>query len=153
MDLIREFVKVDSKGRITIPTTLRLALGIKEGMIVMLVADTKKKTITIVPFRTEENQKVVKLTAVIRDKPGALVNMLLKVREMMPDFDATSTNCLSIIRGEIARCEIYATVHSKTLDALNLERFLSSIKELEDVIDISLSVIEQEALESPTMLE
>lgn len=40
-------MKVDSKGRITIPATLRLVLGIEEGSRLLLVADPDKMKIEI----------------------------------------------------------------------------------------------------------
>ena len=144
---IREFVKVDSKGRITIPTALRLALGIKEGMIVMLVAKLDRKILTLIPTKVNEDQRLVKLVAVIRDKPGALLNLLLRIRENLPQFDATSTNCISIIRGEIAKCEILATIPREFAKGENIKEFSYKLMQSEDIINAEIVLLEKEGFE------
>ena len=144
---IREFVKVDSKGRITIPTALRLALGIKEGMIVMLVAKLDRKILTLIPTKVNEDQRLIKLVAVIKDKPGTLLNLLLRIRENLPHFDATSTNCISIIRGEIAKCEILATIPREFAKDENIKEFSNKLMQSKDIINVEIVLLEKEGFE------
>jgi len=142
---IREFVKVDSKGRITIPTALRLALGIKEGMLVMLVAKLDRKILALIPTKVDKGQRLIKLVAVIKDKPGALLNLLLRIRDILPEFDATSTNCISIIRGEIAKCEILATISKEHAELENIKELSYRLMQSEDIINVEITPLEQES--------
>jgi len=59
--LYEEIVKVDSKGRITIPATLRLILGIEEGSKLLLIADpdSMKIEIKVVPQNIVIEKRVV----------------------------------------------------------------------------------------------
>jgi len=139
---VKEFVKVDGKGRITIPTSIRLALGIKEGMIVMLVADLDRRTLMIIPTKVDETQRIIRLLAVIRDKPGALANLLLKIRETLPEFDAISTNCINVIRGETAKCEILATIPVNVIETEKFKELTSMLKQQLDVVSAEIVVLE-----------
>lgn len=144
---IKEFVKVDSKGRITIPTALRLALGIREGMIVMLVAKLDRKILTLIPTKVDEDQRLVKLVAVIKDKLEALLNLLLRIRENLPQFDATSINCISIIRGEIAKCEFLATIPKELAKNEVIKDLSYRLMQSKDIINIEIVLLEREGLE------
>ena len=64
---ITGLVKVDSKGRITIPQTMRENLGIEPGMLVALLADSDKKEIVISPILSE-NAKVLELSIDMVDR-------------------------------------------------------------------------------------
>lgn len=59
--MYEEIVKVDSKGRITIPATLRLVLGIEEGSKLLLVADpdNMKIEIKVVPQNIVFEKRVI----------------------------------------------------------------------------------------------
>lgn len=59
--MYEEIVKVDSKGRITIPATLRLVLGIEEGSKLLLVADpdSMKIEIKVVPQNVVIEKRVI----------------------------------------------------------------------------------------------
>jgi len=61
--LIEDYVKVDSKGRITLPAHMRLALGIEEGYVLRLVADLERGTILIPLYQDWRNIRVDKFTA------------------------------------------------------------------------------------------
>jgi len=47
---IEELVKVDSKGRVTIPLAVREVLDIREGMHLLVVADKDKKELRLLPI-------------------------------------------------------------------------------------------------------
>ncbi|MEM3550412.1 MAG: AbrB family transcriptional regulator, partial [Candidatus Bathyarchaeia archaeon] len=68
---ISEIVRIDNRGRVTLPSTLREAVGLSEGMFVMLVADIEDKNVKILPFADPE-AKLVEFHITIRDIPGAL---------------------------------------------------------------------------------
>lgn len=66
-----EIVRVDSRGRITMPSTIRDAIKLSEGMYVMLIADLDKKELRIAPFADPE-AKLVEVNITFSDAPGAL---------------------------------------------------------------------------------
>ena len=49
-----EIVRIDSRGRITMPSHLREAVRLSEGMYVMLIAELDEKEVRIVPFADPE---------------------------------------------------------------------------------------------------
>ncbi|MDH5634339.1 MAG: AbrB family transcriptional regulator, partial [Candidatus Bathyarchaeota archaeon] len=66
-----EIVRIDSRGRITMPSSLREAVKLSEGMYVMLIADLDEKEVRIVPFADPE-AKLIELCITFSDMPGAL---------------------------------------------------------------------------------
>jgi AbrB family looped-hinge helix DNA binding protein len=66
-----EIVRVDSRGRITMPSSIRDAIKLSEGMYVMLIADLDKKELRIAPFADPE-AKLVEINITFSDVPGAL---------------------------------------------------------------------------------
>ena len=80
-------VKVDSKGRITIPQTIRESLGIEAGMLVAMLADAEKKEIIVSPILAE-NAKVVQIEVTMQDRPGALAKVTSKLSELKIDIVA-----------------------------------------------------------------
>jgi len=63
-----EIVRVDSRGRITMPSTIRDAIKLSEGMYVMLIADLDKKELRIAPFADPE-AKLVEVNITFSDAP------------------------------------------------------------------------------------
>jgi len=98
-------VKVDSKGRITIPQTIRESLGIEAGMLVAMLADTEKKEIIVSPIMAE-NAKVVQIEVTMQDRPGALAKVTSKLSELKVDIIAN--RCTSITRREEGRVHVHS---------------------------------------------
>ncbi len=95
-------VKVDSKGRITIPQTVREALDIDTGMVLVLIADIEKREILISPVSKAEN--IYQIEVELYDKPGALAKLTSKLAEL--GVDIVTSKCASIARGETGECTV-----------------------------------------------
>lgn len=99
-------VKVDSKGRVTIPQSIRGALGIEKGMVMMIVGDVEKREIYLTPLSKAEGENIRYLEITLVDRPGALA----KVTKVLADHnvDIVANRCTSVIRGEEGVCFIVA---------------------------------------------
>ncbi len=117
-------VKVDSKGRITIPQTMRESLGIEPGMLVALLADGDKKEIVINPILSE-NAKVLELNVDMIDKPGSLAKVIDKLAEYK--IDIISNRCTSITRREEGECTFIIDISQSSIDSDKLKSILESI--------------------------
>ena len=117
-------VKVDSKGRITIPQTMRESLGIEPGMLVALLADGDKKEIVINPILSE-NAKVLELNVDMMDKPGSLAKVIDKLAEYK--IDIISNRCTSITRREEGECTFIIDMSQSSIDTDKLKSALESI--------------------------
>ncbi|MFP3144207.1 MAG: AbrB/MazE/SpoVT family DNA-binding domain-containing protein [Caldisphaera sp.] len=117
-------VKVDSKGRITIPQTMRENLGIEPGMLVALLADSDKKEIVISPILSE-NAKVLELSIDMVDKPGSLAKVIDKIAEYK--IDIIANRCTSITRREEGECTFIIDISQSSIDADKLKSALESI--------------------------
>ena len=102
-----EIVRIDSRGRVTMPSSIRDAVRLSEGMYVMLIADLDKKEIRIVPFADPE-AKLVEFRITFADVPGALAktaDVLARRR-----VDLLSSESRTLRRGESAEWLIVADV-------------------------------------------
>ena len=117
-------VKVDSKGRITIPQTMRENLGIEPGMLVALLADSDKKEIVISPILSE-NAKVLEISIDMIDKPGSLAKVIDKIAEYK--IDIIANRCTSITRREEGECTFIIDISQSSIDADKLKSALESI--------------------------
>ncbi|MCE4608208.1 MAG: AbrB/MazE/SpoVT family DNA-binding domain-containing protein [Caldisphaeraceae archaeon] len=121
---ISGLVKVDSKGRITIPQTMRENLGIEPGMLVVLLADSEKKEILISPILTE-GAKVIELNIDLKDEPGALAKLIEKMAEYKVDI--ITNKCMSITRKEEGECTFIVDVSQSAVDVEKLKSELESV--------------------------
>ncbi len=121
---ISGLVKVDSKGRITIPQTMRENLGIEPGMLVVLLADSEKKEILISPILTE-GAKVIELNIDLKDEPGALARLIDKMAEYKVDI--ITNKCMSITRKEEGECTFIVDVSQSAIDIEKLKSELESV--------------------------
>ncbi|MET1128989.1 MAG: AbrB/MazE/SpoVT family DNA-binding domain-containing protein [Thermoproteota archaeon] len=110
-----EVVKVDSKGRVTIPLVIREALNIVEGMTLILVADSEKKEIVLTPLPVE-SEKLIEIKVELQDVPGALAKAVERLAAL--NVDQVTTQCTTVKRGEYAECIIIADL-SKSDKSLN----------------------------------
>ncbi|WP_457558078.1 AbrB/MazE/SpoVT family DNA-binding domain-containing protein [Candidatus Harpocratesius sp.] len=68
-----EILKIDSRGRIVIPRSMRKGLGLKENSHIMLISNPEENELRIIPLPfSEENQTFIKIRIIIQDEPGAL---------------------------------------------------------------------------------
>jgi len=117
-------VKVDSKGRITIPQTIRESLGIEAGMLVAMLADTEKKEIIVSPIMAE-NAKVVQIEVTMQDRPGALAKVTSKLSELKVDIIAN--RCTSITRREEGECTFIVDMSQSSTDLEGVRKALESL--------------------------
>jgi len=94
-----EIVRVDSRGRVTMPSSIRDAVRLSEGMYVMLIADLDNKEVRIVPFADPEAQ-LVEFRIKFQDVPGALARAAAVLAEQ--GVDLLSTESRTLRRGESA---------------------------------------------------
>jgi len=102
-----EIVRIDSRGRITMPSSLREAVRLSEGMYVMLIADLDEKEVRIVPFADPE-AKLIEFRIAFSDMPGALAkaaNILAK-----QGVDLLSSESRTLRRGKSAEWVVVADV-------------------------------------------
>ncbi len=114
-----EIVRVDSRGRITMPSSIREAVKLSEGMYVMLIADLDAKDIRITPFADPE-AKLVELSIAFSDIPGALAkaaNILAK-----QGVDLLSSESRTLRRGRSAEWVVVADVSRCKCTLEELER-------------------------------
>jgi AbrB family looped-hinge helix DNA binding protein len=71
---VSEIVKMDSKGRIILPSSIRDTLGLAEGMSFLLIAEPKSKEIRVLPF-ADHRAKLSELRVRLKDEPGALASV------------------------------------------------------------------------------
>jgi len=98
---VSNIVKVDSKGRVTIPLFVREALDIQEGHHLIAVADIEKKEIILTPVTSKEGI-VFEIKVEVKDQPGALAQISEKIRSL--GLDQLIVRCSIIKRGEIGEC-------------------------------------------------
>jgi AbrB family looped-hinge helix DNA binding protein len=116
-----EIVRVDARGRITMPSSIREAVKLSEGMYVMLIADLDKKELRIAPFADPE-AKLVELSITFSDIPGALA----KAANILATegVDLLSSESRTLRRGKSAEWIVVADV----------SRCKCTLKELEEKI-------------------
>jgi AbrB family looped-hinge helix DNA binding protein len=106
-----EIVRIDSRGRITMPSSLREAVKLSEGMYVMLVADLDEKEVRIVPFADPE-AKLVELRIAFSDMPGALAKAANILAGQGVDLLSSESRTLRrgksaewVVVADVSRCE------------------------------------------------
>ncbi|GBF09346.1 hypothetical protein apy_10710 [Aeropyrum pernix] len=124
MKRLSALVKVDSKGRVTIPQSIRSALGIEPGMVVLLIGDVDKRELIATPI-TSRSESIYVIDATLRDRPGALA----AVTEVLArhKIDIVASKCASIVRGEEGGCTIIADFSRADIDPEDLKRELERL--------------------------
>jgi AbrB family looped-hinge helix DNA binding protein len=121
---LSEIVKVDSKGRITIPQAVREALGVEPGMLMALIADFDKREIIVSPIAAKP-EVVYEFDLNLVDKPGSLAtvtNVLAKHKA-----DIIASRCASIARGEEASCTLIVDMSMSDVDAETIRKELEGL--------------------------
>ena len=122
-------VKVDSKGRVTIPQPIREALGIESGMYVVMLADIERGEIVLSPVASR-GEKVYTFEIEFKDVAGSLarvVNVFAKHKA-----DIVTSKCASIIRGETAGCTIVVDFAQADASPEEVARELESL----DIVNV-----------------
>lgn len=129
---IEETVKVDSKGRITIPSAIRELFNIREGMYLLMIADRNSKEIKLVPLPIAA--QLLKLRLVVEDRTGVLaeITRFLALR----NIDIVSTKCVVLKREELGECEMIVDVGRSGV--LDIDIIENELKKLEPVRDVEI---------------
>ena len=125
-----EIVRVDSRGRITMPSSIREAIRLSEGMYVMLIADLDKKELRIAPF-ADPDAKLVEVSITFSDVPGALA----KAANILADqgVDLLSSESRTLRRGKSAEWIIIADVSRCQCNLKELEQKIVAEATAEEV--------------------
>lgn len=114
-----EIVRIDSRGRVTMPSSIRDAVGLSEGMHVMLIAHLDKKEVQIVPF-ADPKAKLIEFRVTFADVPGALA----KAADILAKqgVDLLSSESRTLRRGQSAEWVIVADVSKCKCELQKLEQ-------------------------------
>ena len=137
MKRLVSMVKVDSKGRITIPQPVREALDIDVGMLLVLIADLEKREIVVTPISRAEN--VYQIDVELLDKPGALAKLTNKLAELGADIVAS--RCASISRGETGECTLIVDLGRA---GIAVEKLREELEKLDVVTMVRVRAFEQQ---------
>jgi AbrB family looped-hinge helix DNA binding protein len=118
-----EIVRVDSRGRITMPSSLRDAMGIAEGMRVMLIGELDKKEIRIIPFADPE-AKLIEISVTLSDVRGALAKVATILAKNKIDLLKSESRTLR--RGKTAEWVVIADVSQSEISKDEICRKLVS---------------------------
>lgn len=77
-----ENLKVDSRGRIVIPRSMRKSLGLVENSQIMAISDSETKEIKLIPLPFSENGNYMKMQIIIPDTSGSLAKIAAVFAEM-----------------------------------------------------------------------
>ncbi len=104
---LTEIVRINEKGEVTIPQTIRDNIGIVEGMHVMLKVDIERREISIIPFMTSEAD-LVEFKITLADVPGALAKCATFLSEN--NINLVASESRQIQSGEIAEWIVVADI-------------------------------------------
>lgn len=108
-----DVVKLDGKGRILIPIDVRKTLGLREGMYLLLVADSERNEVRLTPF-IDSGLKLARITVGLKDAPGALARIAGILAEI--GVDLLFSESRTIRRGEEAEWIAVADLTNCNLD-------------------------------------
>lgn len=132
---IYEFVVIDSKGRVVIPSRIRKVLNISDGMKVIMIADPDKREIKIIPL-VDLHAKIYRLRIEMVDKPGVLAKIASLLAEN--NIDLLMTESRTIKRREIAEWNIVADFSNCSL---SIQGLINIIEKLDFVRKIDIREI------------
>jgi AbrB family looped-hinge helix DNA binding protein len=101
----QEIVRVDSKGRVTIPAYMRGDLGMREGAYTSVRINREERTLTIGLFAGAK-ANLVEIRMRIQDRPGALARVARTLSELSVDLLSSTSRTLK--KGELAEWVVIA---------------------------------------------
>jgi len=126
---MNSIIRLDTRGRLVIPSEFREALSLKEGDNVLVSFDSEANKISINPIYTE-GEYLVKMEINFKDKPGSLAKVASKLADLRVDLITTESK--SHNRGKKARWDIVADISKLTLSAQELKNELIDTGFVED---------------------
>ena len=91
---------MDEKGRLIIPAAFREVLNIKENSNVLLILNSEKSTLTILPFAAA-GDSLCRMTVALSDAPGSLSRLLLLLAKA--GVDLVQSESIASDRGRSAQ--------------------------------------------------
>jgi bifunctional DNA-binding transcriptional regulator/antitoxin component of YhaV-PrlF toxin-antitoxin module len=101
----REVVRVDSKGRVTIPAHIREELGMHEGAYAIAQMDHDAKAVTVSLFAGAD-ARLIEMRLKIPDRPGALARVARTLSEL--NIDLVMSSSRTIKKGDSAEWVVIA---------------------------------------------
>ncbi|AFL67196.1 MAG: ACT domain-containing protein [Desulfurococcus sp.] len=130
---IEETVKVDSKGRITIPIAVRELFDIREGMYMLIIADKESREIKLVPLPVAA--RLAKLKLLVEDRTGVLAELTRFIASH--NVDIVSTKCVVLKREELGECEMIIDISKTGWSDPSI--IIENLKKLEPVKNVELA--------------
>lgn len=121
-------IRLDTRGRLVIPTEYRESLNLKEGDQILLSHDATTNTLTISPINTEET-KLYRIDLDFNDTPGSLAEIAIQLAELQ--IDLIKTESKSYNRGTKARWNIIADLSNTPQKPDELKKQLNKISIVE----------------------
>jgi len=134
---LTSIVKVDPKGRVTIPLYIREAMDVHEGRYLVIIADVEKKEIVLTPI-TRSAENIYEIRVELQDKPGALAEFSKLLSDMK--LDVLLSKCSTVKRGEIGECSAVVEPLDPSIDMKAVEE---KIKSLDVVFMVSVRPVEK----------
>jgi len=126
---MNSIIRLDTRGRLVIPTEFRETLDLKEGDNILLSLNSENNTIIINPIYGKE-EYLVKMEIDFKDNPGSLAKVASKLADLRVDLIMTESK--SYERGKKARWDIIADISKLTLSAQELRNELINTGFVED---------------------
>jgi len=104
---MNSIIRLDTRGRLVIPTEFRETLDLKEGDEVLMSLDAKTNTLIISPIYGKADN-LVKIEIEFDDKPGSLAKLAETLAKI--NIDLIMTESKSFQRGTKARWYIIADI-------------------------------------------
>jgi len=104
---MNSIIRLDTRGRLVIPTEFRESLDLKEGDEILLSLDTKTQTLLISPIYGDPTN-LIRLELEFGDTPGCLAKIAQKLAEFK--IDLVMSESKSAQRGKMARWDIIADI-------------------------------------------
>lgn len=130
-------VKIDPKGRVTIPLFIREAMDISEGRHLVIIADIEKKEMLLTPI-SPTSQEIYEIRVELQDKPGALAELSNALLNMK--LDILISKCSTIKRGEIGECTMIVEPIDKNITINDIE---NRVKTLDIVYMVQVKPVER----------
>ncbi len=121
---VTALVKVDSKGRITIPQAMRETIGIEPGMLMAVIADIEKKEIIVTPIYGKDNI-IYEIEVTLIDRPGAIAEVADALAKH--GVDIIAQRCTTLMRGQEGGCTMIVDLSKTSIKEEDLKNLLMSL--------------------------
>ncbi len=123
-------IRLDTRGRLVIPTEYRETLDLKEGDEILLSLDKKTNTLIISPIYAD-HKDLIQIQLDFGDTPGCLAKIAAELAALRVDLVMTESK--SYQRGTKARWDIIADISKSTLSIEEIKKKLLASGFVEDM--------------------